>query len=128
MRLTTTLPSHDYTPNTHRHIFNMAAYPPGGTFFDGKKSFADVPIENSNGASGVATSEFLAAAESLGTLFDMLSAAFKPVKSDIQGNVKKIRDRQLEAPLDSTTLQALVKCELKTKKHTATEGLVWLVR
>lgn len=41
---------------------------------------------------------------------------------------QKIRDRQLAAPLESETLQDLVKNELKTKKHTATEGLVWLVR
>jgi Glycolipid transfer protein (GLTP) len=44
------------------------------------------------------------------------------------GNIKKIRDRQLAAPLDSSTLQSLVKSELSTKKHTATEGLLWLTR
>lgn len=42
--------------------------------------------------------------------------------------MQKIRDRQLAAPLESETLQELVVNELKTKKHTATEGLVWLVR
>ena len=41
---------------------------------------------------------------------------------------QKIRDRQLAAPAESATLQDLVLNELKTKKHTATEGLVWLVR
>jgi len=41
---------------------------------------------------------------------------------------QKIRDRQLAAPLESQTLQELVANELKAKKHTATEGLVWLVR
>lgn len=34
----------------------------------------------------------------------------------------------LAAPAESQTLQALVLNELKEKKHTATEGLVWLVR
>lgn len=48
--------------------------------------------------------------------------------SDISDRCQKLRDRQLAAPLDSTTLQDLVRNELKTKKHTATEGLVWLVR
>ncbi|KAG9909494.1 putative glycolipid transfer protein HET-C2, partial [Aureobasidium melanogenum] len=38
------------------------------------------------------------------------------------------RDRQLAAPVDSETLQDLVRNELATKKHTATEGLVWLNR
>lgn len=44
------------------------------------------------------------------------------------GNIKKVRDRQLAAPDVSSTLQSLVVNELKTKKHTATEGLLWLVR
>ncbi|KAG9230664.1 glycolipid transfer protein domain-containing protein [Amylocarpus encephaloides] len=102
------------------------AYPPGGTFLDTlKKSFVDVPVNDG----AIATSEFLEAAESLTTLFDVLgSVAFTPVKSDMLGNVKKVRDRQLAAPGDSATLQELVKAELATKKHVATEGLVWLVR
>lgn len=40
-------------------------YPPGGTYFDRVKSFADVPVTDS----GIATTEFLEAAESLTTLF-----------------------------------------------------------
>ncbi|THW90292.1 putative glycolipid transfer protein HET-C2 [Aureobasidium pullulans] len=112
------------------------AYPPGGTFFDTlKRSFTDVPVESGK----IATSQFLEAAESLTTLFDVLgSTAFKPVKSDMTGNIKvlhaalpiaiKIRDRQLAAPVDSENLQDLVRNELATKKHVATEGLVWLNR
>lgn len=42
--------------------------------------------------------------------------------------LQKIRDRQLAAPTLSETLQDLVLNELKEKKHTATEGLVWLNR
>lgn len=41
---------------------------------------------------------------------------------------QKIRERQLAAPAESETLQLLVINELKTKKHTATEGLLWLTR
>lgn len=106
-----------------------AAYPPGGTFFDIiKKSFKDVPIDASKD-DAISTTEFLEAAESLTTLFDVLgSAAFKPVKNDMIGNIKKIRDRQLAAPTLSETLQDLVLNELKEKKHTATEGLLWLSR
>ncbi|KAF1938673.1 glycolipid transfer protein [Clathrospora elynae] len=106
-----------------------AAYPPGQTFFDAvKKSFVDVPVDTSKD-NAISTTEFLEAAESLLTLFDVLgSAAFKPVKSDMGGNIKKIRDRQLAAPTLSETLQDLVLNELKEKKHTATEGLVWLNR
>jgi hypothetical protein len=66
-----------------------AAFPPGGTFFDTvKKSFVDVPINSAND-SAIPTTEFLEAAESLTTLFDVLgSAAFKPVKNDMLGNIK----------------------------------------
>lgn len=50
-----------------------AAYPPGGTFFDTlKKSFDQVPIDASKG-DAIATTPFLEAAESLTTLFGMLS-------------------------------------------------------
>ncbi|OGE50498.1 hypothetical protein PENARI_c016G06620 [Penicillium arizonense] len=105
----------------------MAAIPADQTWFDTiKKSFADVPI---GAEDGISTTEFLEAAESLVTLFDVLgSAAFTPVKNDLLGNIEKVRKRQLAAPTESETLQALVVNELKTGKHTATEGLVWLVR
>ncbi|KAL3427195.1 Pleckstrin-like protein [Phlyctema vagabunda] len=105
------------------------AYPAGGTFLDTlKKSFTDVPVDQDKD-NAISTTEFLEAAEALTTLFDVLgSVAFTPVKTDMLGNIKKIRDRQLAAPAESQTLQELVINELKTKKHTATEGLVWLVR
>ncbi|KAL1986102.1 hypothetical protein VTN96DRAFT_6999 [Rasamsonia emersonii] len=107
----------------------MAAIPQGGTWIDTlQKSFVDVPIDEAND-NGIATTEFLEASEALTTLFDVLgSVAFTPVKNDLLGNIKKIRDRQQAAPAESQTLQALVINELKTKKHTAAEGLLWLVR
>ncbi|KAJ5668559.1 uncharacterized protein N7477_007129 [Penicillium maclennaniae] len=107
----------------------MAAVPADGTWFDTlKKSFADVPIDAAND-DAISTAEFLEAAEALVSLFDVIgSAAFSPVKSDLTGNIKKVRDRMLAAPAESQTLQELVLNELKTGKHTATEGLVWLVR
>ncbi|KAL8780536.1 MAG: hypothetical protein Q9213_006432 [Squamulea squamosa] len=107
----------------------QAAIPPGGTWFDTlKKSFVDVPV-NSSHDNAIPTSDFLEAAESLTTLFDLLgSIAFTPVKNDMIGNIKKVRDRQLAAPGDSFTIQSLVLGELKAKKHTAAEGLLWLVR
>lgn len=106
----------------------MAAFPPGGTYFDGKKSFNDVTIDESKD-NAINTTEFLEAAEALTTLFDVLgSMAFTPVKNDMAGNIKKVRERQLAAPLESENLQDLCRNELKTKKHTATEGLLWLTR
>jgi hypothetical protein len=101
--------------------------PPGQTFFDTvKKNFYDVPVSAEN---KISTTEFLEASEGLMTLFDVLgSAAFKPVKSDMSGNIKKIRERQLAAPAGSDNLQDLAVNELKEKKHVATEGLLWLTR
>ncbi|KAL2761069.1 hypothetical protein ACRALDRAFT_2096525 [Sodiomyces alcalophilus JCM 7366] len=103
--------------------------PPGGTIVDTfKKSFVDVPID-ADKDNAISTSEFLEATESLVTIFDVLGAvAFSPVKSDMLGNVKKIRDRLLAAPAESMNLQDLVRNEIKTKKHTASEGLLWLTR
>ncbi|KAL2834867.1 glycolipid transfer protein domain-containing protein [Aspergillus cavernicola] len=107
----------------------MSGIPAGGTWFDTiNRSFVDVPINGAND-NGISTTEFLEAAESLTTLFDLLgSAAFAPVKNDLTGNIKKVRERQQAAPGESETLQSLVLGELKTKKHVAAEGLVWLVR
>ncbi|KAK7749114.1 hypothetical protein SLS62_008401 [Diatrype stigma] len=104
-------------------------FPPGGTLLDTfKQSFTDVPID-ANNENAISTTEFLDAAESLTTIFDALgSVAFSPVKNDIIGNIKKIRERQLAAPGDSATLQSLSANELKTKKHVASEGLLWLAR
>jgi len=100
-----------------------------GTYLDTfKGSFTKVPIDAENG-NAISTTEFLEAAESLTTMFDLLgSVAFSPVKKDMLGNVEKIRKRQLAAPLESQNIQDLVRNELKTKSHTATEGLLWLVR
>ncbi|KAI9830602.1 MAG: hypothetical protein M1826_004628 [Phylliscum demangeonii] len=106
-----------------------SALPAGRTFFDGvKRSFTNVPMD-ADKDNAIATTEFLEAAEALTTLFDVLgSVAFTPVKSDMLGNIKKIRERQLAAPLESSDLQSLVRHEIASKKHTAAEGLLWLVR
>ncbi|KAH6996591.1 glycolipid transfer protein domain-containing protein [Ilyonectria sp. MPI-CAGE-AT-0026] len=103
------------------------AYPAGGTLVQTfKRSFTDVPIDASN---AVSTTEFLEAAEALTTMFDVLgSVAFSPVKKDILSNVAKLRTQQEAAPAESTTVQDLVRNELKGKKHTATEGGLWLMR
>lgn len=41
---------------------------------------------------------------------------------------QKINQRYTEATAESATLQELVVNELKSKKHVATEGLLWLTR
>ena len=41
---------------------------------------------------------------------------------------QKLNKRYLAAPTESANLQDLVRNELKAKSHTASEGLLWLVR
>ncbi|KAK9240569.1 glycolipid transfer protein domain-containing protein [Lipomyces kononenkoae] len=102
----------------------MAATPPT-FFFKMKKSFADVPIEGGK----IDTTEFLEAAECLVSLFDLLgSSAFSVVQMDMNGNIKKIRDRQLTNPIIFSTLQDIVLSEKVEKHKNATIGLLWLTR
>jgi hypothetical protein len=127
-----TRPQNTPIVTTTRHSFDfdtMAAQKPiapSQTWFDTLQThFADVPISDG----GIDTDKFLSAAESTTSLFDLLgSVAFTPVKTDMTGNIKKIRTAYLANPTQSTTLQSLCKHELSTGKHTATEGLLWLVR
>ncbi|GAA5830279.1 hypothetical protein JCM3766R1_002853 [Sporobolomyces carnicolor] len=96
------------------------------TYFESvKKSFADVPVTEE----GVDTVQFLEATQGLIGIFDLLgSAAFSVVKNDMNGNVKKIRDRYEQNPAANSTLEKLVDGEKGEKKKTATEGLLWLLR
>lgn len=105
----------------------MSTIPAGKTWFDTLQThFSSVPIDPSQ---GIDTASFLSAAQSTTTLFDLLgSVAFTPVKNDMNGNITKLRTRYNANQASSTTLQSLCKNELSQKSHTATEGLLWLVR
>ena len=106
----------------------MTAIPPGKTWFDTlKTNFTNVPVSPED--KGISTLDFVSAAEATTTLFDLLgSVAFRPVQSDMNGNITKLRKRYDASPANSQTLQSLCKNELASKSHTATEGLLWLVR
>lgn len=54
--------------------------------------------------------------------------AFKPISNDLSDHVKKIRGRQSIDAVQSQTLQELVKNEIKSGSHAATEALASLVR
>lgn len=95
------------------------------TFFDGKKLFKDVPVSGTE----IDTAAFLEASEALVQLFDLLgSSAFAVVKSDMTGNIAKVRAKLLEDPAAAGTLQGLVRAEAGTKNKKATQGLLWLCR
>ncbi|KIX07795.1 uncharacterized protein Z518_02449 [Rhinocladiella mackenziei CBS 650.93] len=101
--------------------------PPGKTWVDThKQSFADIAILDDQ---RVPTTEFLNATEATTTIFDLLgSPVFTPIKNDLLFNIGRIRDRQKEAPEESTTLQSLVESESASGSHSAVQGLTWLVR
>ncbi|RUP48488.1 glycolipid transfer protein domain-containing protein [Jimgerdemannia flammicorona] len=96
------------------------------TFFEKiSRSYADVKITKN----GIDTPQFIEATENLVKLFDLLgSSAFSIVVNDMNGNIKKIRERYLINPTGSNTLQKLVAGEKVEKKRIATEGLLWLNR
>ncbi|CAO3664440.1 unnamed protein product [Rhizopus stolonifer] len=95
------------------------------TYFDTlSRSYVDVDTNK-----GVDTEQFLEATEGLVKLFDLLgSTAFSVVQSDMNGNIKKIRERFLSNPTANNTLEELTNNESTEKKRVATEGLLWLTR
>ncbi|KAI9350409.1 glycolipid transfer protein domain-containing protein [Pilaira anomala] len=95
------------------------------TYFDSlARSYTDVDLSK-----GIDTEQFIEATEGLVKLFDLLgSAAFSVVQNDMNGNIKKIRERFLSNPTANSTLQELLATESPEKKRVATEGLLWLSR
>ncbi|KAJ3310344.1 hypothetical protein HDV04_005095 [Boothiomyces sp. JEL0838] len=95
------------------------------TFFDqNPASFKDANLINGE----VETIPFLNSVEVLVKLLDSLGSAFSPVRSDIQGNVTKLKTRYDQFPDKSKTLQSIVISEKPEKKRIATEALLWLKR
>merc|ERR1711998_9233 len=80
----------------------------------------------------VPTEKFLDACESILPLFDSMGMIFGQVKSDIGGNITKLRKSFAAAPEASVTLQKMVQADIAnkttTKSGSATESLLWLKR
>ncbi|KAG0039139.1 hypothetical protein BGZ82_009494 [Podila clonocystis] len=88
------------------------------------RNYSDVSVT----ADGIDTDQFLQATEGLVKIFDLFGTVFSVVQKDMNGNVKKIRERFLTNPAGNSTLQKLVLAEKAEKTKTATEGLLWLTR
>ncbi|KAI9346418.1 glycolipid transfer protein domain-containing protein [Zopfochytrium polystomum] len=98
------------------------------SIFEKSRSYSAVTIHADESIDVVT---FLEATEGLLSVFDMLGSAFSVVKSDIQGNIGKIRNKYNEDPVKFATLQGFVQSEVadkNDKKKVATEGLLWLKR
>ncbi|KAL5523509.1 hypothetical protein ACEPAG_7682 [Sanghuangporus baumii] len=91
----------------------------------GVRSFSDVEQSDA----GVNTLQFLEAATGVVRILELLNPiTFKPVIDDMNGNIEKIRKRYLAAQVKSATVEELVRNEMSEGSHTATQGLVWLIR
>ncbi|XP_062522034.1 glycolipid transfer protein-like [Corticium candelabrum] len=99
------------------------------TFFASlRHGFLPVPADGR-----IDTRAFLDAAREIVPFFDVLGpTAFAPVKSDINGNIKKLQKKHDEDAAKYTTLQGIVESEMEegtTKaKNSATDALLWLKR
>ncbi|KXS14061.1 glycolipid transfer protein [Gonapodya prolifera JEL478] len=96
------------------------------TYFDRQNatSYVDVSVEP-----GIEVNKFLLATEEVVGIFRLLNAtAFAPVISDMNGNIKKIRDKYNENPSATPTLQSIIQDERAKGQDTATVGMQWLFR
>lgn len=97
-------------------------------FTEAEHGFLPVPEDKR-----IETKSFLDAASEVVPFFDVLGpTAFAPVKSDINGNIKKLREKFAKDPEKFKTLQDIVESEIvenSTKvKNSATDALLWLKR
>lgn len=98
-------------------------------FADTSPKYLEVPDDKRIG-----TKAFLEATCNVPQVFDYLSAAFKPVKSDINGNITKLKNRYDTDPAKFETLNDLIDWELaEINKNTppkvsVIDALLWLKR
>ncbi|KAJ3060722.1 hypothetical protein HDU98_003341 [Podochytrium sp. JEL0797] len=97
------------------------------SLFDNIKSFSKVDIREGD-SNAIEVVSFVESCDGLATVFDSLGTAFSLIKSDVTGNIAKIRAKHAENPTQFTTLQQIVSSELTQKKRTSSEGLLWLKR
>ncbi|XP_054751241.2 pleckstrin homology domain-containing family A member 8-like [Lytechinus pictus] len=101
------------------------------TFFSELSTkFVDIQVEPDN---SIPTQPFLDACTCIVGVFDALSpTAFAPVKMDVNGNIRKLRQKQSSNPEMFMNLQGMVQQEVRSKttqvKNSATDALMWLRR
>jgi len=103
--------------------------PPGKTLFEEMKhTYDDIQVGPAP-EHKIPTSQFLEATESFVMMFHVSEGmVFNMVEKDMVGNIAKLRERFLAAPLESETLQDTVNNELAAKQKKASDSLFWLTR
>jgi hypothetical protein len=91
------------------------------SFFDTNPQKFPTPV-----ATKISPQAFLSASQVLLKILETLGSAFSPVRSDIDGNLKKLTVRLDSHPSDS--LLDLIQSEKSEKQKTATDALLWLKR
>ncbi|KAJ3196897.1 hypothetical protein HDU67_003908, partial [Dinochytrium kinnereticum] len=95
-------------------------------YFTQVKPFTAVKI--STDTKYIETAAFLDACEGIVGIFDKLGSALGVIKSDVSGNVTKIRTKFLTNPVAFASLQEIVISERGAKKWEVTEPMLWLKR
>lgn len=94
------------------------------TFFGKVRQFDDIPEDGQ-----INLDPYLLSAEGASTIIDLMGVAFSPVKADMTGNIKKLKDRQATNPEKFTTVTAVLKDEKENKTSTEGQtGALWLCR
>lgn len=92
------------------------------SFFDKNPQRFPIP----SGTGEIDPTTFLSSCQVLVKLLESLGSAFSPVRSDIDGNIKKLNTRLVSHP--SPNLLGLVEGEKNERTKTATDALLWLKR
>lgn len=102
------------------------------TFFSEVHDFSGVLTVTDGGPCSIDAAKFLAAASALLPFLDRLGSALAIVKSDISGNIEKVRKAFDKGNGASLTLADIVREEVKEKRtsasDSASDALLWLKR
>ncbi|KAL3856300.1 hypothetical protein ACJMK2_011070 [Sinanodonta woodiana] len=95
--------------------------------FAKEKPFPPVPEDGK-----IVLNMFLEAAKGIPNIIDLLGMQFKPVKSDINGNITKIQKHYDKNPAEYVTVNSILEAEKEAKvakdDSSATTGVLWLKR
>ncbi|CAG7724634.1 unnamed protein product [Allacma fusca] len=80
------------------------------------------------GAHGVPTNEFLCSCDVVVQIFGALGTVLAPVKSDVEGNVSKLRKLYSTNQVKYEFLEDMIRCELAIQGSVAPDSLLWLTR
>ena len=126
-------PSEESFFSTQTHDFSSVFKISGGSGGSGSGGNNEISSNSATALSSIEVTAFLAACEVIVNFVTNLgSTAFAPVRSDMSGNMDKLRAKMLSAPVRFSTLQAIVTAEVEegttAASGSSTDALLWLRR